>query len=169
MRRALEITEERHAARKIQLVAGRMNNLAIVLQDTGRIEEAEPLMRRALQIDEATFGDQHPEVATVLNNLANLLKESDRIEEAEPMARRALEIAKTAFNDQHPTVATISISLAQILTKTSQFSEAELLLQRSLNILCLFAQKSGYEHRQFQQVKADYQALRDILGPNESG
>ena len=44
-------------------VAVRLNNLAMLLQDTNRIEEAEPLMRRALEIDMAAFGEQHPTVA----------------------------------------------------------------------------------------------------------
>ena len=30
---------------------------------TNRIEEAEPLMRRALEIDKAALGEQHPTVA----------------------------------------------------------------------------------------------------------
>lgn len=33
-------------------VATAINNLARLLQDTNRLSEAEPLMRRALQIDE---------------------------------------------------------------------------------------------------------------------
>ena len=33
-------------------VATRLNNLATLLQDTNRLGEAEPLMRRALAIDE---------------------------------------------------------------------------------------------------------------------
>ena len=32
--------------------------------------EAEPLMRRALEINEASFGEHHPTVAIGLNNLA---------------------------------------------------------------------------------------------------
>ena len=62
-----------------------LNNL--LLQDTNRIGEAEPLMRRALEIDEATFGRQHPTVADSLNNLATLLQKTNRNEEAEPLMR----------------------------------------------------------------------------------
>ena len=65
-------------------------------------------MRRALEIDVATFGEQHPTVATCLNNLAMLLQDTNRIEEAEPLMRRALEIDVAAFGEQHPTVAIIA-------------------------------------------------------------
>ena len=54
-------------------MAIRLNNLAGLLKDTNRMGEAEPLMRRALEIDEASFGEHHPTVALGLNNLALLL------------------------------------------------------------------------------------------------
>ncbi|MYF69036.1 MAG: tetratricopeptide repeat protein, partial [Proteobacteria bacterium] len=47
---------------------------------------------RALEIDEAAFGDHHPTVAIRLSNLAGLLYNTNRIEEAEPLMRHALEI-----------------------------------------------------------------------------
>ena len=49
-------------------------------------------MRRALKIDEASFGEHHPTVAIGLNNLATLLKDTNRMGEAEPLMRRALEM-----------------------------------------------------------------------------
>jgi hypothetical protein len=36
-------------------VAGDLNNLALLLQATNRLGEAEPLMRRALSIDEKSY------------------------------------------------------------------------------------------------------------------
>ncbi|MCS5693893.1 tetratricopeptide repeat protein, partial [Cyanobium sp. FGCU-6] len=59
---------------------------------TNRLAEAEPLMRRALAIAEASYGTDHPNVATALNNLAQLLKATNRLAEAEPLMRRHLEI-----------------------------------------------------------------------------
>ena len=41
----------------------RLNNLAQLLQATNRLAEAEPLYRRALAIDEKSFGPEHPDVA----------------------------------------------------------------------------------------------------------
>ena len=40
-----------------------LNNLALLLQATNRLAEAEPLMRRALAIDEKSYGPEHPNVA----------------------------------------------------------------------------------------------------------
>ncbi|MGA2028047.1 MAG: tetratricopeptide repeat protein, partial [Syntrophobacteraceae bacterium] len=59
-------------------VAIRLNNLAQLLSDTNRLAEAEPMMRRALKIDEQSFGPGHPKAAAVRNNLAQLLKAKGR-------------------------------------------------------------------------------------------
>jgi hypothetical protein len=49
-------------------------------------------MRRALAIDEAGYGPEHPNVARDLNNLASLLQATNRLGEAEPLMLRALAI-----------------------------------------------------------------------------
>ena len=69
-----------------------LNNLAQLLQATNRRGEAEPLMRRALAIDEASYGAEHPDVAIRLNNLATLLQATNRLGEAEPLMRRHVVI-----------------------------------------------------------------------------
>jgi hypothetical protein len=45
-------------------VAIRLNNLAGLLRATNRLAEAESLYRRALAIDEKSFGPDHPNVAS---------------------------------------------------------------------------------------------------------
>ena len=42
-----------------------LNNLAPLLQDTSRLKEAEPLIRRALEIMANAFGTDHPYTQTV--------------------------------------------------------------------------------------------------------
>jgi hypothetical protein len=54
--------------------------------------EAEAPMRRALAIDEASYGPDHPNVAIRLNNLAQLLKATNRTSEAEDPMRRCVAI-----------------------------------------------------------------------------
>ena len=60
-------------------------------------------MRRALEIDEKSYGRSHPKVAIDLNNLAQLLQATNRLEVAEPLMRRALEIdEKSGTGPEHP-------------------------------------------------------------------
>lgn len=76
-----------------------MSNLAVLLQGTNRHEEAEPMFREALAIDEAALGKHHPTVASRLNNLAVLLLNMNRNEEAEQLMRRALDILESSSAD----------------------------------------------------------------------
>ena len=69
-------------------------------------------MRRALAIDENSYGPEHPEVATDLNNLATLLQATNRLEDAEPLMRRALAIDEQNYGPAHPEVATDLNNLA---------------------------------------------------------
>ena len=51
--------------------ARRLNKLGRLFKRKARHREAEPLYRRALAIDEASYGPDHPHVAIRLNNLAD--------------------------------------------------------------------------------------------------
>ncbi|HSS51740.1 MAG TPA: tetratricopeptide repeat protein, partial [Thermoanaerobaculia bacterium] len=73
-----------------------------LLQATNRLAEAEPLMRRVVEIMEANLGQSHPNGATALNNLAQLLQDTNRLAEAEPLMRRAVEIIEASLGTDHP-------------------------------------------------------------------
>jgi tetratricopeptide (TPR) repeat protein len=63
------------------------------------------MFRRALAIDEVSYGPDHPEVAGDLNNLAGFLRATNRLSDAVPMYRRALAILvqlARATGHQHP-------------------------------------------------------------------
>jgi tetratricopeptide (TPR) repeat protein len=91
------------------------NNLAVLLREANRHAEAEPLMRRALKIDEANLGPDHPNVATHLNNLAALLEDTNRHAEAEPLYRRAIRIDEASFGPDHPSTQTKRRNLEGLL------------------------------------------------------
>ncbi len=95
---------------------------------------AEPLMRRALEIDEAAFGAACPEVAAGLNNLAQLLKETNRLHEAEELMRRALEIDETCFGADSPEAAAGQLNLGGLLKATNRLTDAERHIRRALEI-----------------------------------
>jgi hypothetical protein len=72
-------------------IAIRLNNLAQLLQDTNRLAEAEPLMRRVVEIfvqfGKAT-GHQHPNMQAAIENYT-LLLEAMRLTEPEIKQRMA--------------------------------------------------------------------------------
>ncbi len=111
-----------------------MAELATLLNAKALHIEAEPLMRRALEIYENFYGPQHPNVATCLSNLARLLQDTNRFIEAEPLMRRSLQIKEKSFGSNHPEVATGLNNLATLLKDTNRLSDAEPLMRRALQI-----------------------------------
>jgi tetratricopeptide (TPR) repeat protein len=111
-----------------------MNQLGMLFSTKALHAQAEPLMRRALMIDEASFGPDHQNVAIRLNNLATLLRTTNRPAEAEPLYRRALAIAEKSFGSSHPIVALSLDNLAQLLQATNRLNMAERLFRRALAI-----------------------------------
>ena len=84
-------------------------------------------MRRALGIDEASFGSDHPKVAIRLNNLAQLLQATNRLDEAEPLMRRALAIfcaLEAAIGRSHPSRELVQGNYAGLLAALGR-GEAE--------------------------------------------
>jgi tetratricopeptide (TPR) repeat protein len=111
-----------------------MNQLGVLLLSKAAYGEVEPLLRRALAIDEAACGPDHPDVARDLNNRAQLLKATNRLAEAEPLMRRALAIVEAGLGPEHPMFAGVLNNLAELLQATNHLAEAEILRRRSLAI-----------------------------------
>ena len=131
---ALAITKHAGEAGLADPTARLLNDLGILFYTKSRFAEAEPLMRRALQIEETSFGPEHANVAIRLNNLAQLLKATNRLAEVEPLMRRALAITETSFGPDHPDVAIRLNNLAQLLKASNRLTEAEPLIRRALAI-----------------------------------
>src|SRR5690242_17527105 len=81
-----------------------LDRAASYLQVRARLAEARPLAERALAIDEATYGPDHPTVGVDLNNLALILQDLGQPGEARRLAERALAIAEAAYGPDHDEV-----------------------------------------------------------------
>ena len=110
------------------------NQLATFLDTAACYSAAEPLMRRALAIDEHNHGAQNPNVAVRLDNLGQLLQATNRLVEAETLIRRALAIDERHFGQEHPNVAIRAHNLALLLMTSNRLDEAEPLMRRTLAI-----------------------------------
>ena len=72
-----------------------LNRAGTYLYVRARLGDAKALLERALAIDEAAYGPDHPAVATDLNNLASILRDLGQPEAARPLQERALAITKS--------------------------------------------------------------------------
>jgi len=122
----LGLPEEERAVSKLQ------NNLALLLQDQGKLSEAEPLYREALEESQRSFGDTHPDTLISINNLAMLLQDQGTLDEAEPLLRKALEVKRRTLGDTDPKTLTSINNLGMLFKDQGKLDEAEPLLREAL-------------------------------------
>jgi tetratricopeptide (TPR) repeat protein len=126
------------------------------------------MYRRALAIDEASYGPHHPVVANCLNNLAGVLGATNRPHEAEEMYRRALAIDEASYGADHPLVAIRLNNLAGVLYTTNRQPEAEAMFRRALAILLLFKVTTKHDHPNLQAMLNNWAGALQELGNGEA-
>jgi tetratricopeptide (TPR) repeat protein len=154
----------RQALGKEEAVSGTGARVAVRLNDVALLESpetAEPLLRRALAIQEKALPAKHPETAATLNNLANVLLARGRAAAAEPLARRALAALEETLGPRHPRVATAASNLADILRARKSYAAARRYYEQALAV---DEQAYGPSH---PEVAADLRNLAGLL--EESG
>jgi tetratricopeptide (TPR) repeat protein len=93
-----------------------MNNLALVLSDQGKYEQAEEIHRQILELRETILGEEHPDTLTSMNNLALGLSNQGEYEQAEEMHRQELELCETVLGKDHPSTLTSMSNPALVLS-----------------------------------------------------
>jgi tetratricopeptide (TPR) repeat protein len=169
-------TRRTHIAWELEVVAGvaerwadeRQSHAAKVLRhaargliSVARWPHAERLLRRALDIDTAAYGPEHPDVVSDLNDLGLLLRDTAQFVKAEPLARRAVEVAESVYGSDHAKIAAPLNNLALLLKDTDRPAEAEPLMWRALAIL---QAKEGPNHAGVAKVLCNLAALPQGAG-----
>jgi tetratricopeptide (TPR) repeat protein len=148
LRRAINIEEKNQAAAGSEIVIGSgyhervkgnmatyLVNLALVLEATNRLTEAEPLIRAALAIHEQNVQTEDRVMVHPLNNLGTVMFQLGRLSEAEAFFRRALAIDENS--------AESASNLASVLKANYRLTEAEFFCRRAF----LIAERSlGPDH-----------------------
>jgi tetratricopeptide (TPR) repeat protein len=119
------------------------DDLAGVLKNRGKYEEAEMMHRQALAQIEKTLGHEHPETLASMNNLAGVLKSQDKYEGAEMMYREILGLRRKILGYEHPDTLVSMNNLAGVLESQGEYEEAEMMYRE---ILVLREQILGSDH-----------------------
>jgi tetratricopeptide (TPR) repeat protein len=131
--RALEI-DRRLLGDNDPRVAIRLNNLAIVEQNMGDLQQAESLYRDAIQRNEQTYGERHPETAAAKGNYGLMLQREGRLTEAEALLRSALDTRLSLNGPDHYTVGYSRVSLAILLHDKGDLPGAESEFRQALAV-----------------------------------
>lgn len=110
------------------------NNLAGLLKDVGRYDEAEPLLESGLATLESSGGD--PEALAIARlNLGEVTRLQGRPEQAAPLYASALEEARRTYGERHPGLVPFLNQAAVCDQELERFAQAESLYRETGAIL----------------------------------
>ena len=122
-RDVLEYDETRLGRHPLTALA--LNNLANVLSERGRFDEADAKFKQALQIQEELLPAGHQEIATTHSNMGVNWNRRGEPAKGEPFVREALRLRREIFPPEHPTILTTLSILATLLYEQGHYEEAE--------------------------------------------
>ena len=103
-RQAVATREEVVGGGHIDLSPG-LNNLGMVLRDSGNFDEARAVFDRAREIGDRTLDADDLRTATTLHGLGGLLRKQGERVEARRLLERAVAIREAALGPDHPDLA----------------------------------------------------------------
>jgi serine/threonine protein kinase/Tfp pilus assembly protein PilF len=131
--KSLSILESSQAPQTI--IADVLDDLATMYEHEEKWELARQTYQRAVEIDRASLGNDHPRIATRLNNLAVVAQNVGDLKQAEELYQEALRLNQHAYGDRHPNTAAVMGNYGALLQREGRLAEAEPLLRNDLGIM----------------------------------
>jgi serine/threonine-protein kinase len=108
-----------------------LHTIGTISESLGRLDQAQALQERALEVLSRTHGADHPQVASALEGLASLRAQRGDYQGAEEYGRRALGLRRLHPGDTIELAASME-ALANVLTTRARLPEAEALFREAL-------------------------------------
>jgi non-specific serine/threonine protein kinase/serine/threonine-protein kinase len=112
-------------------VAKSLAQLGVIVQDQGKLREAEGLFRESLAVRKQLVGDEHPTVAQTLNKLSGVLTLEGKAAEAEKANHEAVRVFGWRFGSGDPADADF-FSRGDTFFEQGNLAQAETCFRQSL-------------------------------------
>ena len=127
----------------------------------GRSGEAEPLLKRTLEIYEEGYPADHPDLAIPLGNLAQLYLSQGRFIEAEPLFQRILQIQERRVGPQSFQAGEALANLAFLYCQWQRYDDGTQYFERALTVM---QNALGSEHPSVKAVAEQSTACQSASG-----
>jgi tetratricopeptide (TPR) repeat protein len=101
----------------------------------GDYDEASALMNRALVLQVAGLGEDHPKAISTMNNVAAVAGLRGDVKTAVELQRRAAKATERAWGANHPVLAAAVGNLGAYLRDVGEFEESEAALERAIDLV----------------------------------
>ncbi len=136
-------------------------NLAYLLEDIGKIDEAVELYRETIESRRNGQGGLDPETWAPLNNLAMLLTSNGRAQEARPMFEELLGMCDAMLPQGHYYTAIFRNNFAQCLIELGELDAAQRAIERTQPVL---EATFGSEHERVERSRARMARIEALRG-----
>jgi tetratricopeptide (TPR) repeat protein len=141
--------------------AKHLGNLAAILGSRDRFEEAEDLMRKALRIREAFYGEDSPQAARSMLNLGLALMHQGKLDGGIAIYRRAKAIFESAQGEWRDELVYVHQNLARGLSEQKHWAAAE---AEARSALALRIELEGGEGRETAEARTMLGSVQRGMG-----
>ncbi len=125
---------ERQLAGQPEVSAALAGTIGNVYRQLGLYDQAEPHLRRSLEVGRETLGADHPEIADSLTRMALLRRDQGRLDDAEEHLRQALELRRSAPGEDPAGQAEALQELGEVLGMRGDLTTAEEVFRQALEL-----------------------------------
>ena len=111
-----------------------LNNLAILLQEDGKLEEADALFSEAVELIDNIYGFEHPFMAYTLNGYSGVHQDRGDFDRAAEDLQNALQIGRAVFPENHPFNAVVLHNLGSLFEDMEEYTEAATYFEDGLTL-----------------------------------
>jgi serine/threonine protein kinase len=111
-----------------------MSSIGWVYHTVGLFEDAERLLRRAIELQRVHLGPENPETLESMSGLNEALYRQGRLDEVEALDVRLLELRRQVFGEDHPDTLDSCEAVGVTYMDQGRFAEARDLLQHALDV-----------------------------------
>lgn len=119
-------------------------NLGLALESQGLYDQAEPLLRDAVELSTDLLGTGHPQTLASMNNLALLHESQGQFDRAEPLYLLPIEVLTSTLGAAHPRTISVINNLAYLYMLEDRPAEARASFEQAYTG---FAAAVGPEHQ----------------------
>ncbi len=129
-KKAIASQEAKASENPIFVLSFNFSGLMDLYRKEGRLNELEPIIQHALELQEKFVGESSTDVARTLETLTELYKQEGKYKQAEPLYERALKIEEANLGPTNPQSLSTLSSYADLLLKLQEDAKAAELQSR---------------------------------------